>query len=84
MGRVFFVTKCPPAELGRPLHPLPVEKLCFGVNPCVAAAEDPHSHVWRKKSFRCLGKPGAAESSTVCEGELGLQLNDWKQAAVLC
>lgn len=37
-----------------------------------------------KKSFRCLGKPGAAESSTVCEGELGLQLNDWKQAAVLC
>lgn len=38
----------------------------------------------KKNSFRGLKKPGAAGSSIVCEGELGLQLKAWKQAALLC
>lgn len=54
-----FVTKCPPAELGKPLDPLPVEKLCFGVNPCVAA-EHPCSRVWR------ANPPGAQGRAAQC------------------
>lgn len=50
-----------PAELGKPLHLLPDEKSCFGLNPCVAAAEGLCSHVWR-------ANPSGAQGSRVLQG----------------